>query len=107
MTAIAGSQIPQTPVVGTIVWFALAAGDKGVRSIQSISLNTSLGGGAVSLMICRDIAMIGTTIPNVSAQKIIGMPGIRIYNGSCILHCVCASATTATFFNGELVVMEK
>ena len=107
LSAIAGSQIPATPVIGTIVWFNLAAGDKGVRSIQSITLNTSLAAGAVSLMIARDVAMIGTTIPNVSAQKIIGAPGIRLYNGTCMLHCVMASATTATFFNGEVMVMEK
>ena len=107
LSAIAGSQIPATPVIGTIVWFNLAAGDKGVRSIQSITLGTSLAAGAVSLMIARNIAMIGTTIPNVSAQKIIGAPGIRLYNGTCMLHCVMASATTATFFNGEVVVMEK
>ena len=107
LSAIAGSQIPATPVIGTIVWFNLAAGDKGVRSIQSITLGTSLAAGAVSLMIARDVAMIGTTIPNVSAQKIIGAPGIRLYNGTCMLHCAVASATTATFFNGEVVVMEK
>ena len=107
LSAIAGSQIPATPVIGTIVWFNLDAGDKGVRSIQSITLGTSLAAGAVSLMIARDVAMIGTTIPNVSAQKIIGAPGIRLYNGTCMLHCVMASATTATFFNGEVVVMEK
>lgn len=107
LSAIAGSQIPVSPVIGTIVWFNLQAGDKGVQSIQGITLNTSLAAGAVSLMICRDIATIGTTIPNVSAQKIIGMPGIRLYNGSCILHCYLASATTATFCSGELTIMEK
>jgi hypothetical protein len=107
LAAINGSQIPATPVIGTIVWFNLEAGDKGVRSIQSITLGTSLGAGAVSLMICRDIATIGTTIPNVNAQKIIGMPGIRLYNGTCMLHCVLSSATTATFFAGEFVIMEK
>jgi hypothetical protein len=107
LSAIAGSQIPVSPVVGTIVWFNLQAGDKGVRSIQSVTLGTSLVAGAVSLMICRDIATIGTTIPNVSAQKIIGSPGIRLYNGSCLLHCYLSSATTATFCSGELVVMEK
>lgn len=107
LLAIAGSQIPVSPVIGTIVWFNLQAGDKGARSIQSITLGTSLAAGAVSLMICRDIATIGTTIPNVSAQKIIGSPGIRLYNGTCLLHCVLASATTATFFSGEFTVMEK
>lgn len=107
LSAIVGSQIPATPVVGTIVWFNLAAGDKGVQSIQSITLGTSLGAGAVSFMITRDIATIGTTIPNVTAQKIIGTPGIRLYNGTCMLHCALTSATTATFFSGELVIQEK
>lgn len=107
LTAMAGSQIPVSPVIGTIVWFNLAAGDTGVRSIQSITLGTSLVAGAVSLMICRDIANVGTTVANVMAQKVIGSPGIKLYNGSCILHCYLASATTATFCNGEFTVMEK
>jgi len=107
LTAIAGSQIPQTALIGTIVWFNLQAGDIGVRSIQSVTLATTLTSGSISMLIARDISMIGTTIANVSAQKIIGAPGIRLYNGSCLLHCIVASATTATFFNGELTVMEK
>ena len=107
LAAIAGSQIPATPVIGTIIWFSLQAGDTGVRSIQSITLGTSLVAGAVSLMICRSIAMLGTTIANVSAQKVIGDPGIRLYNGTCMLHCILASAATATFFSGELTIMEK
>lgn len=107
LTAIVGSQAPATPVIGTLIWFNLAAGDKGVRSIQSITLGTSWVSGSISLMICRDIATIGTTIPNVSAQKIIGTPGILLYNGTCLLHSVQVSATTATFFSGELTIAEK
>ena len=107
LSAVAGSQITITPVIGTITWFNLAAGDTGVKSIEAITLNTSLGAGAVSLMICRDIATIGTTIANVSAQKVIGAPGIRLYNGTCMLHCHLASATTPTFYSGEFTVMAK
>ena len=107
LSAIVGSQAPATPVIGTLIWFNLAAGDKGVRSIESITLGTSWVSGSISLMITRDIATIGTTIPNVTAQKVIGSPGIRLYNGTCLLHCVLSSATTATFFSGELTVMEK
>lgn len=107
LTAIAGSQIPATPVVGTIVWFNLQAGDRGVRSIESITLGTSLGAGAVSLMICRDLAEIGTSLVNVQFTRKLSEPGVRLYNGTCMLHCVLASATTATFFNGEVVIQEK
>lgn len=107
LSAIAGSQVPATPVVGTIVWFQLAAGDTGVQSIQGITLGTSMLTGSISLMICRDISTIGTAVVNVSTPKIIGSPGIRLYNGTCLLHNILCSATTATFFSGSLAVMEK
>ena len=107
LSAVVGSQIPATPVIGTIVWFNLQAGDKGVRSIQSITLGTSLGAGAVSLMICRDVGSIGTTVANLPSQRKLSDPGTRLFNGSCILHCILASAATATFFNGELSIQEK
>lgn len=107
LSAIVGSQAPATPVIGTLIWFNLQAGDKGVRSIQSITLNTSWVSGTISLMITRDLATIGTAIPNVSTAKTIKEPGIRLYNGTCALHCILASATTATFISGELVIQEK
>ncbi len=107
LSAIVGSQAPATPVIGTLIWFNLQAGDRGVRSIQGITLGTSWVSGSISLMITRDIATIGTTIPNVTAQKVIGAPGIKLYNGTCMLHGVLTSATTATFFSGELTIMEK
>lgn len=108
LLGIQGSQAPATPVIGTVLWYNLAAGDSGVQSIQGFNIGaTSWLTGTISLFIARDIATIGTTIPNVTAQKIIGMPGIRLYNGTCMHHSVLSSATTATFFAGELVVMEK
>jgi len=107
LSAIVGSQIPATPVIGTLIWFNLQAGDKGVQSIQSVTLGTSLVTGSISMMITRDVATIGTTIVNISATRTLPPPGVRIYNGSCILHCHLASATTATFFSGELTVMER
>ena len=107
LTAIVGSQAPATPVIGTLIWFNLQAGDKGVRSIEGITLGTSWVSGTISLMITRDIATMGTTIPNVSVPKIIREPGIRMYNNQCVLHCMLTSATTATFISGELVITEK
>ena len=107
LSAIVGSQIPATPVIGTLIWFNLQAGDKGVQSIQSVTLGTSLVTGSISMMITRDIATVGTTIVNISATRTMPSPGVRIYNGSCILHCNLASATTATFYSGELTVMER
>ena len=107
LKAIAGSQIPASPVVGTIVWFGLEGGDTGVMSIQGITLGTSLVSGAASLMICRPVATIGTTVANVASQKEMGEPGIRLDHGVCMLHCYLASATAATYCTGDLTIMEK
>lgn len=108
LAGIQGSQAPATPVIGTVLWYNLAAGDTGVQSIQGFNIGaTSWLTGTINLFIARDIATIGTTIPNVTAQKVIGNPGIRLYNGTCMHHCILASAATATFFSGELVIMEK
>jgi hypothetical protein len=107
LSAQIGSQAPATPVIGTLIWFNLQAGDKGVRSIQSITLNTTWVSGTISLMITRDIASIGPTLVNIPASRELSDPGIRLYNGTTLLHCVLASAATATFFNGELAIQEK
>lgn len=108
LLGVQGSQAPATPVIGTTLWYNLAAGDTGVQSIQGFNIGaTSWLTGTINLFIARDVASIGTPIANVCAQKTIGTPGIRIYNGSCLHHAILASSTTASFFAGELVVMEK
>lgn len=107
LTTATGSAIPASPVIGTMIWFALAAGDTGVRSIQSVTLGTSLVTGSISMMITRDICTLGTTAVNIASAKTIGSPGIKLFNGTCLLHNIMASATTATFMSGSLAVMEK
>lgn len=102
-----GMNIPATPVIGTLVWFSLQAGDFGVQSIQGITLNTSLLTGAISLIIARPVASIGTTIVNIPAMKPISAPGARLYNSTCLLHGYRSSSTTATTTHAELTVQEK
>lgn len=101
-----GNMLPATPVIGNIIWFNLAAGDKGVRSIQSITLATSLGAGAISLLVARPIQGVPTTVVNAGTY-INNDYGIRLYNGTCLIHCYQASATTATVISGQLVMIEK
>lgn len=102
-----GMNIPATPVIGTLVWFSLQAGDFGVQSIQGITLNTSLLTGAISLIIARPVASIGTTIVNIPAMRPISAPGARLYNSTCLLHGYRSSSTTATTTHAELTVQEK
>jgi hypothetical protein len=107
LSAIVGSQAPATPVIGTLIWFNLQAGDKGVRSIQGFTLNTSWVSGTISLMITRGIGTIGTVVALLPAGRTVAAPGVKLYNGSCVLHCNIASAATATFYSGELTIQEK
>ena len=95
------TSFPATAVAGTIVWFQLAAGDFGVRSIQTVTLGTSYGGGAISLIAARRLALAPCTVVNVAAVSPLrpaeqGGAGVRLWNGTCALLAYRATATTAT-----------
>lgn len=60
------ASFPANAVVGTTVYFALAAGDTGVQSIQSITLGTSYGTGVVNLVVVRPIAVIGCPVASTT-----------------------------------------
>lgn len=95
LVAVAGSQIPATPVAGTIVWFSLQAGDTGVRSIEGITLTTSLVTGAVSLFVARWIASVPVPTANIPVTTPQPSVGVTIYPSSAIFTAYLASATTA------------
>lgn len=102
------ASFPATAVAGTLVPFQLATGDTGVRSVQSVTLGTSLVAGAVSLVLFRIVAGVPVLVANSggqlnSQQKM----NVRLYNGACILPIYMPSATTATNFFGTLNVEEK
>jgi hypothetical protein len=99
LVAVVGEQIPATPVIGTTVWFRLAAGDRGVQSIQSISLGTSLVTGSVSLIIARPVASWAISQTNWGFTNVYPSPGLRIWNGTCALmfHKSISSSAVALF----------
>lgn len=102
-----GEQFPASPVIGNVVWFGLAAGDKGVQSIQSVTLGTSLGGGAISVIIARPILFAGTPTINTQFVNDYAHPGIQIYADSCLHWFVRASGTTANVITGNILVTER
>ena len=53
---------PATAVAGTFVPFVLQAGDVGVRSIQTVTLGTSYGAGAIHLVAYRRAAPVSGRI---------------------------------------------
>lgn len=108
LSAVPGSQAPATPVIGTVVWFNMQAGDSGVGAgAWSLTLNTSWVSGNISIFIARDVAMIGTTQASVIVPRKLADPGVRLWNNTCLLHFVLASTAAVTFFNGELTITEK
>jgi hypothetical protein len=108
LTAQTGSQIPATPVIGTLVWFNLAAGDSGVQSIQSITLGTSLGAGAVSLIVARPIISASVIVASAGSATVPPMnPGVRLYNGTTLLHCTQATGIGTPTTSGIVYFQER
>lgn len=100
--------IPATAVAGTICRVSLAAGDKGVRSIQSVTLGTTLTAGAISLIMYRHVASQPNAAINVGSQRNIDPnPGVRLFNGSCLLFAGIVTTTTAALLMGHIDVADR
>lgn len=104
--AAVGYQAPATPVIGTFMPFTLAAGDRGVRTLASITLATTYTSGTMSLIAYRPILTIGTSVVNVPATIPIPAHGIRVYPGSCFAFVNVGSATLA-LANASFTVVER
>lgn len=96
-SAVVGWQAPATPVIGTWMPFQLAAGDRGIRSVQSITLGTSYGAGALSLVLYRPLVSVPNPVASVggimSRNQGYMTPGVRIYNDTCIWALAVGSAS--------------
>jgi hypothetical protein len=105
------ASFPATAVAGTFVPFQLAAGDRGIRSIQTHTLGTSLVTGAVSLVMYRTVAAAAITTANVGSVGSLSLnaaqPGVRLYNGSCLIPVTLPSATTANNITGLVTITER
>jgi hypothetical protein len=90
------ASFPATAAAGTFVPFQLAAGDTGVRSVQGLTLGTSLVSGTVHLVQYRVIASV--MVPPVTSGEgrvgliELGMP--RCWDGSVPFVVVLPTATT-------------
>ncbi len=102
-----GAMIPATAVAGTIVWFRLNAGCKGVQSIQSITLGTSLGGGAVSLIVARPVISCAMVAAYVAAQRTEMNPGVKVLPTATLLHCYLSQTSGVGVMAGSLTWQER
>lgn len=101
------SSFPATAVIGTFVPFQLQAGDKGIRSIQSITLGTSYGGGAISIICFNPMASASVPLANSGSLAYPKKLDLRLYDGHCLLPFWLASTTTATTINGNIYFINK
>jgi hypothetical protein len=93
--------------VGSFYPFALAAGDKGVRSIQSYTSNVSMTSGAISLVAYRVIATLPMGYFNIAAALDAltgGMP--EMFDNTVPFLVFIPSSTSSTYFAGQMIVTQ-
>lgn len=91
-------------ITGTFYPFTLAAGDTGVRSIQTCTLGVSMTSGSISLVAYRPLAMIelpAAGISNAVDALTSGMP--QLYDTSVPFLLYIPQTTTTSLITGSVV----
>lgn len=104
MTATNSFPTASSPTAGAFYPIGLAAGDTGVRSLQSVTLSTSWVSGTMNMVAYRVLAALELTagfVPNAIDAITAGFP--RIYNGTVPFLIFIPSATTASNISGQVV----
>lgn len=91
--------------VGQMFRFTLAAGDVGVRSVQSFTTSGTSGtAGSIGITLLRRLAILPFTAANVAQVLDMGALGMpRLYDGTCLALMVLCSATNTGVITGEAV----
>lgn len=101
------ASFPATAAAGTFVPFQLAAGDKGVRSIQGITLGTSYGGGAIHLVAYRVLAELELPSANVGAAiDLLTGGAVKLLDNTVPFLLFMPTSTTAATFTGALTLTQ-
>lgn len=96
--------ISTTSSAGTFYPMSMQSGDKGVRSVQSITSSATMTSGVVHFVLYREIASLPLPSANLGADRdavALGLP--RLYDGSVPFLVVQATGTTSTVVDGSLV----
>ena len=104
--ALVGFQAPASPVIGTWMPFSLAAGDRGILALTSVTLGTSYVAGALSAVLYRTLITLPNNVAYSPAPVEIPAPGIRVYPNSCIWFVVRGTASAATLA-GSYTILER
>jgi len=94
---------PATAVLGTWVPFAMAAGDLGVRSVQSITLGTSYVSGQVHLMAWRLVAELDVPLANTGySSSFTGLNMPNVWDSSVLQLVYWPTSTSVGAVAGSL-----
>jgi hypothetical protein len=104
------ASFPATALVGTFVPFQLATGDKGIRTIEGITLGTSYqpsGSPAIHLVQYRILARLGIIDTSIGAAiDAVGGGFPRLYDNTVPFLLWLPSATTAVNIHGQMIVSQ-
>lgn len=91
-------------IAGTFYPFTLAAGDTGVRSIQSVTLSVSMTSGTIHLVAYRELARLELTAANVAnAIDAITSGFPRLYDNTVPFIFFIPSTTTTSNISGHVI----
>lgn len=101
------ASIPALAVAGTFLPFALASGDTGVRSIQSITLGTTLDSGTVHLVAYRKLTDAAQPVTNGGGGVDSLSAGfVRLIDNTVPFLVWRATGITAVTVTGQLAVTQ-
>lgn len=97
-----------SPVAGQMIPFQLASGDKGVKSIQSVTLSATTGtAGNFGLTLIKRKAEVPITVANIGQTLdgiALGLP--EIWDNACLAFMVQCSATNTGYMLGTTCIIE-
>jgi hypothetical protein len=96
-----------TSIIGSFYPFALAAGDKGVRSIQNCTLGVSMTSGTIHLVAYRVLATLPLGTAGIGAALdalTSGMP--EMFDNTVPFLVFIPSTTTSIYFAGQMIVTQ-
>lgn len=99
-TAVQSHIVHSDPSAGKYFpYLPLAAGDTGIRSVQSIQLSATMTSGSMALVLCKPLATIPLTTAGVMAERnlMTQLPSLpRVYDGANLNLLFVTAAATAT-----------
>ena len=97
-----------TTVAGQLIPMTLQAGDKGVRSVQSVTLSATTGtAGNFGITLMKRLAHIPNMVANVGQLLDFGSTGLpEVVSGACLALAVLCSATNTGIVTGAVKTAE-